>query len=99
MIIYVNRQPKYKFSRFQRLVNMLWPALHGIDIEGVKDGDVEVLPVYLPFARYEKGDGQLLIELAFWRTKAIVIYLFNRPPFYYVTRTDGVTLDPEEVTK
>jgi len=90
MIIYMDRVPTYRFKSKQSFAKMLWPRLIGINIS---PGDPpEVIPVYIPFARVEPGDGQVVIELSMWTEDAWVILLYKRWPFVYITRGGGIDL-------
>lgn len=94
MIIYLNKQPRVRYRKWQKIAHMLLPRLYGVNIVWDSSGkEPEIMPVYIPFMRYEAGDGQLLIEVGAWSENAIVILLFNRPPFVYITRGGGIELD------
>jgi hypothetical protein len=98
MIVYMNRMPKYKYSRWQKIKNMFLPRLIGINVVHDRSGkDPEIMPVYIPFVRYEKGNGMLLIELAAWTHDAVVILLYSQWPFVYVTRGGGTELDIKRI--
>lgn len=98
MIIYLNREAKYYYRRWQRIAHMLWPRLYGVNIVWDDSGkEPEVMPVYIPFMRVERGDGHMLIELGMWTDSAIVILLFLRWPFIYVTNGGGIELDVRNI--
>ena len=94
MIIYMNKEPRFYYKRWQKIANMLWPRLYGVNIVYDNSGkDPEVMPVYIPFMRVERGDGQMVIELGMWGEAATVIMLFTTWPFMYVTSGGGIELD------
>lgn len=94
MIIYMNRVVRYKYSRWQKIRNMFLPQLYGFNVVYDKSGkEPEVMPVYIPFARIERGEGILVIEISAWSTNALVVMLYNRWPFIYVARGGGIQLD------
>jgi hypothetical protein len=91
----MDRVPKQRFDRKVKFPNMLMPRLIGVNI--APGEPVEVIPVYIPFLRWEPGDGQLLIELAMWTDNAWVILLYSRWPFVYITRGGGVNLSERDI--
>ena len=73
---------------------MLWPRLYGINIVWDRSGkEPEVMPVYIPFIRYETMPGQLLIEISGWTNDATIILLHRNWPFVYITKGGGIELD------
>lgn len=96
MIVYIDRVPRYKFSNRMKFKGLLWPRLEGVNIVGSGD-DLEIVPVYVPFARIFPGYGQILIELAMWSHDAWVILLYNRWPFIYVTKGGGIDLESRDI--
>ena len=95
MIIYIDRQPKFRIPKRTKVKNTLWPRLEGINISPGEDP--EVTPVYVPFLRYYPGDGQIVLEISGWSHKFWVVMLYTRWPFIYVTRTEGIELDTKDL--
>ena len=94
MIIYMNKMPTFKYSRWQKIRNMLLPRLYGFNVVYDKSGkDPEVMPVYIPFARIERGEGVMVIEISAWTEDALVVMLYNQWPFIYATKGGGIQLD------
>lgn len=94
MIIYMNKIAKFKYSRWQKIRNMFLPRLYGFNVVYDRSGkDPEVMPVYIPFARMERGEGMAVIEISAWSENALVVMLFTRWPFVYFARGGGIQLD------
>lgn len=94
MIIYFDREPKYKFRKTVKLPSTLWPRLIGVNVIPGKPTEVE--PVYVPFVSWLVGDRHVILEFHLWGDKPWIVLLATKRPFVYVTRGGGIQLQSRD---
>lgn len=70
-------------------------VIDGVNVY-VNEGKIVVDPVYVPFFRYQKSAGQIVLDLNFWRTKARRFIFQLRSPFVSTFMLEGLEYDYSE---